>query len=175
MKLYSRLCLLGILIFVFSACNKDEGSPTDGNIVGTWRLTDVHSDNGVSETTIAGQTYTSTYNFHGKDYAISTTFTENPNEYTSTGSYTVITNVTLAGQTTSDTTSVDASAGAGKWSINGNMLTQIYAGDTSTFEVLELSNSKLRLKDELDETVADTTFGLTIHDKATVFTSFEKQ
>ena len=175
MKKIFGLFVMSAFLFSITACDKDDDPVNGGNLVGEWKLTDVHADNGVSETIFLGQTITASYDFHGTDYNIFTNFTENPNEFTSSGSYTVITNITTAGQTVSDTTTVDAFAGTGKWSINGNELTQIFAGDTSTFEILELSDTKLRLKDELDATVVDTTFGLTIHDRATVFSSFEKQ
>jgi hypothetical protein len=175
MKNHFKLCLFGILIFTAASCNKDEDPVINGSIVGQWRMTDIHSNDGVLETTIGGQTVNGTYSFHGTDYNTVTTFTENPNEFSSTGSYTSLTDFVIAGQIEHDTSVVDAFAGTGTWSINGNKLTQIFSGDTSTFDILELSDSKLRLQIKIDETVADSIFEIYIHDRATVFSTFEKQ
>ena len=175
MKNQFKLCLLGILIITAASCNKDDDKVESGNIVGQWRMTDIHSNNGVLETTIGGETINATYSFHGTDYNTITTFTENPNEFSSTGSYTSLTDFVIQGQTEHDTSVVDAFAGTGTWSINGTKLTQIFSGDTSIFDILELSGSKLRLQANIDETVEDSTFDIFIHDRATVFSTFEKQ
>lgn len=175
MKLQVKFCLLGILFFAFSSCSKDENNINSGSIIGQWRMTDIHIDDGVSETTFLGQTINATFNSHGTDYNTTTTFTENPNEFSSEGSYTVITNLIILGQTTSDTSVVDAYTGTGTWSINGNKMTQIFAGDTSTFDILELSDIKMRLKEKVNTTVQDTSLGLIIHEEGTVFSTFENQ
>ena len=172
MNLLLRFSFLVALIFSAISCDKDDDPVISGSLAGTWKMTDLHADDGVSETTLGGQTLTINYTVKGADYNTFTTFTENPNEFSSTGSYTAITNIEGGD---SDTTSVDAIPGTGTWSINGQTLTQTFAGETSDFEILELSDAKLRLRQNLDVTVSDSIFGFTIHDKATLFTTFEKQ
>ena len=175
MKFIAKLCLFGILLFAVASCNKDENNINIDHMVGEWRMTDIHSDDGVSETVILGQTVNGTYTFHGSNYNTFTTFTENPNEFSSTGSYVVLTALTAQGQTQNSSVNVNAFPGTGTWSINGDKLTQNFLGTTSTYDILELSDSKLRLKGIVDETIQDSTLGIIIHDRATVFSTFEKQ
>ena len=175
MNIQSKLYLFAILLFAVASCNKDDDPVITGSIVGQWRMTDIHANDGVSEITFLGQTETGTYTFHGTDYNTSTTFTENPNEFSSTGSYTVIADYVFQGLNEHDSLNVYAYPGTGSWSINGNKLTQILLGDTSIFDILELSDSKLRLQGIVDEIIQDTSLGLVIHDRATVFSTFEKQ
>ena len=125
MKIQSKLYLFGILLFIATSCNKDDNPVITGSIVGQWRMTDIHADDGVSEITFLGQMETGTYTFHGTDYNTSTTFTENPNEFSSTGSYTVIADYVFQGLHEHDSLNVYAYPGTGSWSINGNKLTQI--------------------------------------------------
>ena len=172
MKLLHALCLLTLSALLFIGCKKDEDA-APGSIPGTWKMTDVHADNGVSTSTFLGQEITYTYSFHGKDYNTVTTFTENPNEFSSTGSYTIVTTINILGQITTTETPGDAFSGTGTWSINGNTLTQVFSGETAEFEILELSDSKLRLKQDLDVTFDDN--GSLVHNTATVYATFEKQ
>lgn len=157
---------------VFNGCKKDdEASP--GSIPGTWKMTDLHADNGVSTTTLLGQEISYTYSFHGKDYNTFTTFTENPNEFTSTGSYTIVTTINFQGQMSTTETPADVFSGTGTWTISGNTLTQGFAGASADFEILELSDSKLRLKQDQDVTFDDN--GSVVHNTATIYSTFEKQ
>ena len=172
MKLVSGFCIVAAVVFLFIGCKKDEDA-TPGSLPGTWRMTDVHADNGVSTTTVLGQEISYTYSFHGKDYSTMTTFTENPNEFTSTGSYTAVTTINFQGQMTTTETPVDAASGTGTWSINGSTFTQVFAGETAEFEILELSDSKFRLKQDLDVTFDDN--GSLVHNTATVYSTFEKK
>ena len=54
MKLVSGFCIVAAVVFLFIGCKKDEDA-TPGSLPGTWRMTDVHADNGVSTTTVLGQ------------------------------------------------------------------------------------------------------------------------
>ena len=171
MKIFFCFSAYTTALLFLTGCNKDEENKITGSLTATWKMTDLHADDGVSTTTLGGQTITSSYTIRGLDYHASTTFTENPNEFNSTGSYQAITNIQLLG---SDTTTVYVLAG-GTWSISGQTLKQVDNGDTTTFEILELTDSKLRLKENMEEMYSDTSFGLTVHKMATVYSSFEKE
>lgn len=172
-KLLTPILLLLTICFLIS-CDKDDEN-SSGSLTGTWKMTDIHADDGVNTTFVGflGQEIIYTYTFHGKDYATTTTFTENPNEFTSQGSYTVVTTVDLAGSITTTENPVNAFAGTGTWSINGNTLTQDFGGQVSEFEILEFTKSKLRIKEDLDVEFDDN--GNHVHNTATVYSTFEKQ
>ena len=173
MKNQFKLCLLGILIITAASCNKDPEIVKDGSIVGQWRMTDNHSNDGVLESEVWGEIVNATFSFHGTDYNFFTTFTDEPNEFSSTGSYTALFDYKAEGLTERDTSDIDANPGTGTWSINGDKLTQIFDGDTATFDILELSDSKLRLQIIVEETIDEPDFYY--HERATVFSTFEKQ
>ena len=173
MKNQFKLCLLGILIITAASCNKDDDPVKNGSIVGQWRMTDFHCNDGVVETSIAGENSNYTFSFHGTDYNSSMTFSENPNEFTITGSYTILGEYVSEKQTVRDTSDVDAITGIGTWSINGDKLTQIFAGDTAIYDILELSDSKMRLQIITDETYTEP--DLYYHEHSSVFSTFEKQ
>jgi hypothetical protein len=161
-----------MLILIHSSCNKDENNEP-GSVPGTWKMTSLHVDDGISTTTALGQEITYTYKIHGKDYDTSTTFTENPNEFSSSGSYTSVLILELLGQKDTTETVITAAPGTGMWFVNGNTLTQIFYGDTTKFDILEFTNSKLSLKKTFDVTFDDN--GTTVRDQGTLFSIFEKE
>ena len=171
MKLIFKILPIVTLSLLFESCNKDDDPIITGSLVGTWEMIDLHVDDGINETTFMGQMITSHFTISGSDYHSTITFTENPNMVSTDGNYTAITDIDLLG---SDTTTVYTWE-TGTWSLIGEMLTQIVQGDTSNIEILELSDSKLRIKQNLEEMYSDTSFGFTVHETATVFSSFEKQ
>ncbi|HUR30007.1 MAG TPA: lipocalin family protein, partial [Saprospiraceae bacterium] len=141
---------------------KDENDASD--IVGEWNLTNIHSENGYS--ILFGDT--SNYEFHGTAYNIETTFTENPNQFSSTGDYTFEVTTSTFGIPLTQTQTVSAFPGTGTWSINGDTLTQVFSGATTEIKILELNNSKMRLKEHLDTDVTG------IHTVADIYSTFEK-
>lgn len=162
MKSIFAICLFAFSTIMIVSCNKDDDSVE--NLAGAWRMTDIHSDDGV---TVANG-ITSTVTYHGTEYNTITTFTENPNEFTSTGSYTFeITTTTLGFPFTQEVT-VDAFAGTGTWSIENDVLTQDFGGTIQEFEILELTETTMRLKEDVDVTIGG------VHNTATVFVTFER-
>ena len=162
MKFFAKFLLLTVVAISLYNCNKDENESSD--LVGQWRMTDIHTDDGIS--IFFGDT--STFMFQGTSYNSVTTFTENPNEFSTTGSYIYdYTTVTL-GIPFTQTLTVNAFPGTGTWSINGDILTQVFGGSTTELEILELNDSTLRLKQNVDTNVTG------VHNIATVYSSFEK-
>ena len=173
MKSGINFLVCALLLLTVVACKDDDDPAGPAELVGTWAMTDIHSENGSLEYDFLGTPITSDYEFHGIDYNATTTFTENPNEFTSEGDYTFVITTDFFGQPFIDTINVPVFAGTGQWSINGNQMTQIFAGDTSVFDILEFTNDKLRLREDLDVTYLDA--GVEYHDQATIFSTFEKQ
>jgi hypothetical protein len=171
MNIFSKLLLFIAVISFLASCKKDDDS--NPSVVGSWELIDIHSDNGVASTTVLGLPVTYTFKLQGSNYNTVTVFTDNPNEFTSTGSYTVTTTLYALGDTTTYMTEVPADPTTGEWSINGDIMTQILAGDTTEFTILELSDAKLRLRLDEDDTFVDN--GTVVHEQATIFSTFERQ
>ena len=171
MKTFLKLLAFASVAILFTNCDKDDDINAD-NLAGTWALTEFRADDGEASFDLLGIPVSFTYSFVGSNFDATTTFTENPNQFTSTGSYDLTTTTNFAGQIETETTTIDIDE-SGTWSISGDKLTQVVTGDTLEFTILELSDEKLRLRLDLDETIIEQ--GAETHDKATVFTSFEKQ
>ncbi len=135
-------------------------------------MTDIHTEDATSSYDSLGTYVTKPYSFHGIAYDTRTNFTENPNEFTSTGSYTFELTTEFSGPQEIDTITIHASSGTGEWSIDGDILTQIFAGDTSELVLLEFTNSKMRLR--LDQDLTNDINGLIVRDIATIFSTFER-
>lgn len=162
MKSIFSICLFAFSTILIVSCNKDDDSVE--NLAGQWRMTDIHTDNGLSTT----NGITSTYTYHGTSYNTITTISENPNEFSSTGSYDVeITSITLGFPIVQEYT-VDAIPGTGTWSIENNIFTQVINGTTTDSEILELTNDIMRFKEEVNIVIGG------VHNVATVFTTFER-
>lgn len=160
------------LSVLFISCDKDDdGTPAD-NLPGTWRLVDIHSENGVATITLQGIPLTLAYESEGNSYNTTTTFTENPNEFTSEGSYVIHSTIATPGTPTTYDETVNI-GGTGTWSINGDVLTQTLGGETTEIDILELSKTKMRLK--YDVTLSEDNQGLIFQTTATIFSIFEKE
>lgn len=166
MKILSRLLLVAIIGISLSNCKKDE--TVNGNIAGQWKMTDIHCDDGESTFDLLGTEFTETYSYHGTEYNTVTTFTENPNEFSSTGSYTFEITTVFAGTPTTQEIEVSTFQGTGEWSIDGETLTQVFGGATTLITILELTGNKMRLRQNLDVTLNG------VHNTATVLSTFER-
>ncbi len=173
MKLYSKFTLLAMTIVAFAACNKDDDSTAADNLPGTWKMTDIHTEDGTSIITIQGIPLSLDYSSMGISYNTTSTFTENPNEYTSEGTYVARTTIATPGTPTVRDETIDAFPETGTWSIKDDTLTQVLSGQTMVSEILELSKSKMQLKQNVD--FSYNAEGLLFQTTAILFTTFEKQ
>ena len=165
--------LLGAMLLLSVVACKDDDDVDPATLPGTWAMTDIHTENGTVTYEFLGTPLTSDFEFHGIDYDATITFTENPNVFVGTGTYTFAINTEILGQPYADTLTVDAFEDSGSWLLSGNTLSQIFAGDTSEFDILEFTPTKLRLKQELNAPFTEQ--GITFTPSATVYTTLEKQ
>lgn len=170
MKTTSNYLFFAVLCFALSNCKKDESSLS--SLAGNWRMTDIHCNDGTSTFDFLGTPITNTYTFQGIDYDLVTTFSENPNEFSSTGSYTFRITTVFLGTPITEEHEVDAIAEVGEWFIEGDKLYQVVGGDTTFLTIIELTDSELQLR--LDQDITFDNQGTLVTDKSTVFSSFER-
>jgi len=170
MKFIFKLTLLMLVVVSMIQCKKD---PVDIGLSGQWKMTDIHCDNGESVVDPGGLDIMSTFSFHGTSFNAFTTFTENPDEFSSTGSYTASYTTVTFGISTTQNLTIPVFEGTGQWSINGDTLIQVFGGGTTKLIILEKNDSVLRLRNDVDVIIQDG--GTDVYDKATVFSTFEKQ
>ena len=161
MKIVSLSFFMAFIFMITTGCGKDES--TENVIVGEWRMTETHADNGVVIHDVLGEEKIQTFSYHGTEYNATTTYTENPNQFTSS-EYTT----TYLGTTDTYILQSDAEPGTGQWSMEGDTLFQTLAGVMKSYFILELSDSKMRLRLDLNTTEGG------LHTTVTAFATFEK-
>ncbi len=171
MKITFGFILLILIAISVTKCKKDDA--VNSSLKGEWKMTDAHCDDGMIVLDPGGLNVSGTFSFQGLTYNATTTFTDNPDQFTSTGSYTALYTTVILGATTMDTIEVPVDSDPGAWSIKGDTLIQDINGETTKSIILEMTGSKLRLRNDLDVTVPIS--GAPAHNTATVFTTFEKQ
>lgn len=172
MKQFKVLGLVLLSVFMLTSCDKDEEDDlstgeTNGNIVGVWRIVDYNYD-GKTTSTVQGIEIVSDFTAIGKNMDATMSFTEDPNELTSSGSYDVELTQTVAGQETVQTVPINGFETVGSWDRNGNELVteaELVSisspangspGDTAaaTYIIEELTDSVLRLSSTIEQDVS---------------------
>ncbi|TCI94998.1 hypothetical protein [Tenacibaculum sp. M341] len=152
-----KLLFLFAATLLFVSCSdSDSGTSLDLNdstISGTWDLTLFDLD-AVTTLNIQGANISGESKAVGKDYNFSITFTDNPKEFTTSGSFTVVTTSTTNGVTNTleEKVSAISELSSGEWKIEDNQLVLIGGGVSSPIGVESITENKVVLKLNVDET-----------------------
>jgi hypothetical protein len=117
----SKLLLLVVAILLFS-CGGDDPKPAKLTLVGSWAVTAMDYT-GTTSFDFFGSTIVAEFTGTGKNMNLTATFSENPNQFRMTGSYTVVLVTAVAGTTTTEETQVDDASSAANWSLTDDILT----------------------------------------------------
>ncbi|TDT38689.1 lipocalin-like protein [Maribacter spongiicola] len=154
-----KVFLLSIiaLSLVFTSCSNDEDAVSNANeseIIGTWNLTALETKDGKSNTDFDGNSIETTFSSVGKDFDTIITFSEDPQNVTSEGSYTTILTTTFMGESQSEEIEGDDFFQSDKWRLDGSTLYFVSAdGEEIGLTITELTDSKMNLKYDLNDTV----------------------
>ncbi|MDF4204728.1 hypothetical protein PXD56_17285 [Maribacter sp. SA7] len=154
-----KIHLLFVVItyaIALSSCSNDEdavSNASESQITGTWNLTALESNDGQSDTNFDGTSILTTFTEVGKDFDTVITFTENPNIVTSEGNYTTVTTTTIMGETSTEEVIGEDFFENNEWRLEGNILYFGSGEEEVGFTITELSDSRMSLRYELDETV----------------------
>jgi len=145
-----NLFFIVLLVLAFTSCSDDDNddiidieAPT-ASIIGTWIAESVDYS-GATETEIQGQTVTADFVGEAFDIDFGVTFSEDPNELVSDGSYSIELTTTVAGQTTVNTIENITFLEDGTWEMDGNELSITNNGMTAIVTIAELSEDRLVL------------------------------
>ncbi|MEO0571365.1 MAG: lipocalin family protein [Bacteroidota bacterium] len=123
MKIFKFLVVV-VTVVLFVSCSEDEGTmnPVDqDSLIGTWRLSSLNSDTEFS-TEFEGIPFSGDLQSVGENLNYTVTFTEN--QYSSQGSYDIVTTGNVNGiPLDEDTTTVTDIAESGTYSFENDMLT----------------------------------------------------
>jgi ABC-type Fe3+-hydroxamate transport system substrate-binding protein len=148
MKKFGLLITLFVLVLVLISCSSDDSTDSpvviSDSIVGAWTGTTVDYS-GTSVTTLQGQSVTADFVGEAYDINYTVTFSENPNILVSVGSYSLELTYTILGQTTTENVENVQFLEDGTWEQNEDELIVTNNGETTAFEILELTSNRLKL------------------------------
>jgi hypothetical protein len=156
MKKVFFLSLITVFSLVFTSCSNDEdavSNASESEITGTWNLTALETKNGRSDTNFDGTSIPTTFTAVGKDFNTVVTFSENPNIVTSEGSYTTVVTTTVMGETSTEEETGEDFFESDEWRLDGSTLYFGSGEEEVGFTITELTDSKMSLRYEIDETV----------------------
>lgn len=156
MKKVFFLSLITVFSLVFTSCSNDEdavSNASESEITGTWNLTALETKNGRSDTNFDGTSIPTTFTAVGKDFNTVVTFSENPNIVTSEGSYTTVVTTTVMGETSTEEETGEDFFESDEWRLDGSTLYFGSGEEEVGFTITELTDSKISLRYEINETV----------------------
>ncbi|TDS10871.1 hypothetical protein DFQ03_3762 [Maribacter caenipelagi] len=156
MKKVFFLSLITVFSLVFTSCSNDEdavSNASESEITGTWNLTALETKDGRSDTNFDGTSILTTFTAVGKDFNTVVTFSENPNIVTSEGSYTTVVTTTVMGETSTEEETGEDFFESDEWRLDGSTLYFGSGEEEVGFTITELTDSKISLRYEIDETV----------------------
>ncbi|MGK0326075.1 MAG: hypothetical protein ACJA1D_001422 [Polaribacter sp.] len=173
----AKILLMITVILFLTGCESNDTPNSlllsSADLIGNWNLTSQTIEDGTLIVISDGQTITATYAGYAKDIDVIFSFTENPNEVTLNGRYTLVNTVSVLGQDQIEEEEVILSdSEISNWSLDNNVLTITEDGIEAKFSIDEFSATSIKLKSEIDET--ETFNDESISTKATLYIVLEK-
>lgn len=160
MKIITKIFLLILPVVIFSCSKEDDPIPTSEGMVGEWSMTAL-SYKGSTTTKVSGFSAKADFTGTGKDIDFVTTFTADPNNVSSEGSYTIVLKTTIAGQSTTEEVPLDEVIMDGTWSLEGRTLTVTNGDLSQDATVTKQSDTTLQFKVDVTETEGDADISVT--------------
>ncbi len=158
MKTVKAIITICIVLVIFS-CDNTESTPIDTNaqendLVGTWSLTEIKQD-GTVTTNVQGVPVNANYTSFGKNIDAQVTFSQNPNNFSSSGTFTSVITITLVGQATTREVPIviDDVLSQGTWQVDQGVITLSQNNETQTVNITELTDTSLKFELELQQDV----------------------
>ncbi|WP_020527190.1 lipocalin family protein [Flexithrix dorotheae] len=151
-----KFLIFALIASVLFSCSEDEpATPDQGMIVGAWKMSSVDYS-GTSTTVFNGQSTKINFTGEGKNLNNEINFSENPNEFSVSGTYDVVLKMDMGGNEMISEQNGLSFVNSGDWEIDGNKL--YITDDVSAIQeatIKELSENKLvllwTLKQESDQ------------------------
>lgn len=146
------------LIMLFISCSKEKETQkklTDNELVGTWKVVSVASENGKISGTLKNIVpVSSNFSATGKDYAMTITFSDNPKKISSSGSFTLVSQFKILTQTQNFEQKVsNIPATNGNWKVENNTLTTVENGVTTSIKIVSYNSSEIIFKYSINENI----------------------
>jgi hypothetical protein len=174
----AKILLMITVILFLTGCESNDTPNSlllsSADLIGNWNLTSQTIEGGTLTVISDGQTITATYAGYAKDIDVIFSFTENPNEVTLDGRYTLVNTISVLGQDQIEEEEevILSDSEISNWSLDNNVLTITEDGIEAKFSIDEFSATSIKLKSEIDET--ETFNDESIATKATLYIILEK-
>ena len=172
----AKILLMITAILFLTGCESNDTPNSlllsSADLIGNWNLTSQTIEDGTLTVISDGQTITATYAGYAKDIDMIFSFTENPNEVTLDGRYTLVNTISILGQDQIEEEVILSDSEISNWSLDNNVLTITEDGIETKFSIDEFSATSIKLKSEIDET--ETFNDESISTKATLYIVLEK-
>jgi|TARA_B110000503_G_C6925348_1_gene320466 hypothetical protein len=172
----AKILLMITAILFLTGCESNDTPNSlllsSADLIGNWNLTSQTIEDGALTVISDGQTITATYAGYAKDIDMIFSFTENPNEVTLDGRYTLVNTISILGQDQIEEEVILSDSETSNWSLDNNVLTITEDGIEAKFSIDEFSATSIKLKSEIDET--ETFNDESISTKATLYIVLEK-
>ena len=172
MKVSSNFFYLCFVVFLASCGGESTEMMSD--FAGTWSVIEVNAEDGYTETIMNGDTITGTFKFYGKDISSEISFEDNPNTFSSIGSYTQVLTTTIQSTDVEEEKVLNDFPASGIWEATSTLLSLTTTGQPiQTATIVEMNGSTLKLAYHLDKTTAVP--GGTVTQTATINYTLEKK
>ena len=154
----NKILILFLLVAFLTACETNDNNIniSEADLIGTWNLTKQTVENGSFTISAQGQTVNANYSADTKDIDFRYIFSQNPNELSLDGKYTLVATVNVLGVSNSEEQEVDTSQlpmNSANWSLSGNTLTFTDSQDIpAVLNVVAFSGNYLKLQGDFNET-----------------------
>lgn len=152
MKILSNLLLCALLLCAISSCQKDDDNLLI-TVQGKWDVTEVSCQDGIQTVFENGATSGGAFVFEGQSFSSEIEFKADAS-FKGTGQYTKVFSTLVNGTMDINSSKASDFAKEGAWKKMDTNL-ELTHHDVETFEIIELTSDKMRLKLNLDETLED--------------------
>ena len=158
MSITKKIILLVFSLLVIS-CSDDDSSIVDTNaqaedLIGTWNLTEESQDGKVTTEIIAGAPVNGNISSVGKNLDTQFIFTDNPNNYETSGGYTDAITISVAGITVAEgdlVVPISELINQGTWAIDQGILSLTQNSIAQTVNITELTSTMLKIEFDIEE------------------------
>ena len=164
--------LFTALLFVFFSCSKEDVTPIDQKLlIGDWNVTAIKYT-GTSTTSYSGVSYTAKFTGTGIDMDYMVSFTENPNNFMSSGTYSIELVTEVMGDKTTQVVTMPDLILPGTWSVKGDKLIVEAQGEIQEGTINKLNATQMILTSHLKNTTTQS--GMAVSSDIVIVYTFEK-
>ncbi|MGB1205079.1 MAG: hypothetical protein ACPG5B_05500 [Chitinophagales bacterium] len=149
----TQLFFVAVLCSFLFACEDDTPTPDDNTndtttitsheLVGAWDLASIEYEGTITSEAPGFPASVTSFTGTGTDMSLMLDFSEDPNDYTSSGNYSVEVAVESFGQIITETWVNESFIGDGTWAEADNILTVTNSGGEQTATIEELTDTQL--------------------------------